>query len=100
MWPVHLAKKLAMAQPTWPPLFCYIIQTDKTDYYGAIRNTQHQLFGRKHAKRVKEVEAEARDPNMVVRSITGNQNVHKKIRFPLNTTNYKRSSTLNPLLAC
>ncbi len=38
-----------------------------TDYYGAIRNTPEQLFGRKSAERTKRIKEEARDPNTVVR---------------------------------
>ena len=38
-----------------------------TDYYGAIRNTQEQLFGRKAAKKVEALDEEAKNPNLIVR---------------------------------
>ncbi len=41
--------------------------TGRTDYYGSIQSTRRQKFGKKHADKVKRLEDEAKDPNMVVR---------------------------------
>ena len=52
-----------------PRVFSACLVSGRTDYYGAIRNTQQQLFGRKLTKRVEELKKEAQDPNLVVREI-------------------------------